>query len=134
MNAKWMKPFFLIAGAYDGLLGLAFFAVPERVFALHEVAPPNHLGYVQFPALLLIIFAIMFFRVASDPVKHRELILYGIGLKLAYCGLAFGYDFTTGIPTMWIPWAWADLVFLVVFAIAWVKTMPARGAEGVGDA
>ena len=83
--------------------------------------PPNHPAYVQFPALLLFIFAVMFFRIAADPVRNRELILYGIGLKIAYCGTAFWYQLAGGIPFMWIPWAWADLIFLALFLVAWNK-------------
>jgi len=42
-------------------------------------------------------------------------------LKVAYCGTAFWYQVTGGIPFMWIPWAWADLGFLVLFVVAWKK-------------
>jgi hypothetical protein len=60
----------------------------------------------------------MFFRIAADPVKGRELIPYGCALKVSYCGTAFFYQLTRGIPFMWIPWAWADLVFLALFILA----------------
>jgi hypothetical protein len=29
---------------------------------------------------------------------------------------------TTGVPAMWIPWAWADLVFLILFYLSWRYT------------
>jgi hypothetical protein len=80
------------------------------------------MGYVHFPALLLIVFSLMFFRIASDAVKYRELILYGIGLKIAYSGTVFWNAITGGIPFMWIPWAWADLVFLGLFFLVWRTT------------
>jgi hypothetical protein len=71
----------------------------------------------------------MFFRIASNPIKNRELILYGVGLKVAYTGTVFWYQITQGIPFMWIPWAWADLVFLVLFLVAWksIGAMPGAG-------
>ena len=119
MNDKWIKPFFLIAALYDGVLGIAFIIAPASIFAMYGVEPPNHMAYVQFPAILLILFAIMFYRIAMDPVRNRDLILYGCGLKIAYCSLAFWYMFTTGIPSMWVPWAYADLVFLALFIVAW---------------
>ena len=125
MNEKFLKPFFLIAALYEGVLGIAFIIAPEKIFAMSAVEPPNHMAYVQFPALLLILFAIMFYRIAMDPVKNRELILYGCGLKISYCSLAFGYQFTTGVPSMWIPWAWADLVFLALFVASWRSLGPA---------
>ena len=58
------------------------------------------MAYVEFPAFLLVIFAIMFFRIAMDPVRFRELMLYGVGLKVAYCSLVFRYVMTDGVPTM----------------------------------
>ena len=119
MNEKWVKIFYIIAGLYDGILGVAFLLFSGAIFAFYGVEPPNHMAYVQFPALLLLVFAAMFFRVAANPVRNRELILYGIGLKISYCVMAFGYQITTGISSMWIPWAWADLVFLLFFIMTW---------------
>jgi len=121
MNAKWVKPLFFVAAIYDGFLGLAFLIVPAQIFAMYGVTPPNHMAYIQFPALLLLLFAAMFFRIALDPAARRELILYGCGLKISYCMVAFLYAITTGIPSMWMPWAWADLVFLALFLVAWKK-------------
>jgi hypothetical protein len=125
MKETWIRPFFLLAAAYDGVLGIAFILAPGSIFAMYGVEPPNHMAYVQFPAMLLILFAIMFYRIAMDPVRNRDLILYGCGLKIAYCSLAFWYMFTTGIPSMWVPWAYADLVFLVLFILSW-KSIGAR--------
>ena len=119
MSEKLIKPFYIISALYDGVLGLAFLVAPASIFAMYEVTPPNHMAYVQFPALLLILFGIMFFRVAMDPVKNRDLILYGCGLKVSYCSMVFYYMSTTGVPQMWVPWAYADLVFLVLFIMTW---------------
>jgi len=129
MKTKWIKPFFMIAALYDGVLGLAFILTPAAIFNMYAVEPPNHMAYVQFPAMLLILFAIMFYRVAMDPVRFREYILFGCGLKISYCSLALVYGITSGIPPMWIPWAWADLAFLVLFVVSW----KALGTEGQAE-
>ena len=121
MNTTFIKPLFLIAALYDGILGLAFLITPAGIFAMYGVEPPYHMAFIQFPAFLLIIFAAMFYRIAMDPVGNRELILYGCALKTSYCLLVLVYWLTTGISSMWIPWAWADLVFLVLFALSWHK-------------
>jgi hypothetical protein len=121
MTGQWVRPLFVVAGLYDGILGLAFLIVPLQIFERYGVTPPNHLAYIQFPALLLVVFAVMFFRIATDPLGRRELMIYGCGLKGAYCATAFFYDITTGIPSMWIPWAWMDLAFLALFIAAWVQ-------------
>lgn len=120
MNAKqgvtWL---FVIAAIYDGLLGIAFLFLSNRVFDWVNVTPPNHLGYVQFPAALLIIFAIMFTAIAMNPIRNRNLIPYGMLLKLSYCGVVFFHWFTAGIPNIWKPFCIADLIFLVLFVFAW---------------
>jgi hypothetical protein len=77
------------------------------------------MGYVQFPALLLILFGIMFLCIAGDPHRRYDWIPFGMGLKASYCGLVFWYQLHGGIPLLWIPWAWADLAFLLLFFAAW---------------
>ncbi|MHB9025362.1 MAG: hypothetical protein ACYC7E_14535 [Armatimonadota bacterium] len=106
---------FAIAAVYDGLLGLAFLVAWRDLFGWFNVTLPNHPGYVQFPGLLLIIFGLMFLAVARNPIANRNLIPYGILLKVAYCGVIFYHQFTAGIPGMWLPFAWIDLAFLILF-------------------
>ncbi len=116
------KMLFTIAGMYDLLIGLVFLFFAKEIFAFYRTTPPNYIAYVQFPALLLMIFAIMFFKIAANPAKNRDLIQYGCALKMSYVGIVFYYQATTGVPAMWLPWAWADLVFLVFFVLAWIGT------------
>jgi hypothetical protein len=112
---KAIKALFAIAAVYDGVLGLLFFVAPANLFERFNVQPPNHFGYIQFPALLLLMFGVLFAQIARDPIRHRQLIPYGIWLKLAYCSLAFWYWAQTDIPWIWKPFAIADLVMLVLF-------------------
>jgi len=115
----WIRILLILSGLYDGLLGVVVVVAPSALFTAFHVTPPNHFGYVQFPALMLIIFGVMFLRAAANPVARRELIAYGIALKASYSGLVFWYQFHGGVPNLWIPWAWADLLFLVLFFLAW---------------
>ena len=111
---------FVVAALYDGLLGLLFLFAANAVFQWLKVTPPNHLGYVQFPGALLVVFALMFLAVAMNPVKNRNLIPYGILLKVSYCTVVFFHWFTTGIPGMWKPFAIFDLIFMVLFIWAYM--------------
>ena len=99
MNTTMVKALFVIAAIYDGVLGLLFLFAPGLAFEVFEVVPPNHFGYVQFPAILLLVFAAMFYRVAKDPVGNRILMLYGVVLKAGYSGLVFYY--------MLFLWSWS---------------------------
>lgn len=121
---KWISPLFWFATLYDGLLGLLFLVAPWWVFNQFNVVPPNHLGYVQFPAALLLIFALIFVAIARNPVANRGMIWYGVLLKAAYCGLAFYYWATTDVPWIWKPFAVIDLAMGVLFCVALAVLRP----------
>lgn len=116
---KWVPALFWIAAAYDGGLGIVFLLSPGWAFRVFEVTPPNHLGYVQFPAALLIVFGIMFASIARRPLVDRGLIVYGILLKVAYCGVVSSYWITEDLPGMWKPFVWIDLAMAVLFVWAY---------------
>lgn len=120
-----MKPIpllFAIAAIYDGILGLLFLVAPGPLFAQLEIEPPNHFGYVQFPALLLLMFGVMFAQIAKNPRRCRDLIPYGIWLKVSYCSLTFWYWMQTDIPWIWKPFAIIDATMLALFALAYRST------------
>ena len=116
---------FYLSALYDGILGIAFLVAAPAIFTWSGVTPPNHWGYVQFPGALLIVFALMFLAVARQPVTNRGLIVYGMLLKVSYCGIVFYYWAVSGLPDIWKPWAIADLVFLALFV--WAYQTLARG-------
>ena len=118
-NLRFISAFYIIAALYDGILGIAFLFAAEKLFSLAQVTPPNHFGYVQFPAALLLIFAVMFCVIAKNPCKNRNLIPYGILLKLSYSGIVFFHWFTSEIPYIWKPFAIIDLAFMIIFFITY---------------
>ena len=124
-----IQALFLIAAFYDGALGAIFLIAPGPVFQWANVTPPNHWAYVQFPAALLIVFGLMFTAIARSPADHRNLIVYGILLKVSYCGIVSWYWFTAGIPGLWKPFAVIDLVMAVLFA--WSYRALGEGSGGV---
>jgi hypothetical protein len=134
-SPKWISPLFVLAALYDGVLGLLFLATPLYAFQVCDVTPPNHIGYVQFPASLLLIFSLIFVQVARDPFGNRSLILYGILLKTAYCSVAASHWIVTDIPWMWKPFVWIDLVMGMLFVWAYlvlrprVETTPTRALD-----
>ncbi len=111
----WRKPLFVIAALYDGLIGLVFLFFWRELFDRMGITPPNHGGYVQFSALLLVIFGWMFLRIARNPDANRELIDFGIALKVAHSGIVFFYELSSGVPAMWVWFAWFDVIFLILF-------------------
>jgi hypothetical protein len=119
-NIKWITLLFYVAAAYDGILGAAFIFIPSSIFSWFNVSPPNHPGYIHFPAALLIVFALMFINIALAPIRNRNLIPYGILLKVSYCSVVFWHWFSGGIPPMWKPFALFDVIFGLLFLWAFI--------------
>ncbi len=124
---------FFLSGLYDSVLGATFLVAGDKLFTRYDVVPPNHWGYVQFPAMLLLIFGAMFFAVAENPQRNRNLIPYGILLKIAYAATVFWYWAGPGIPDMWKPFAIIDTVFAVAFVWSWLELRD-RGAAAATTA
>jgi hypothetical protein len=129
-HAFLIRLLFALAAAYDGVLGLLFLAAPAFVFERCGVNPPNHLGYVQFPAALLLIFGLMFVKIARDPIRHRGLIIYGILLKVAYCGVSGWHWLSTDIPRMWKPFTLIDAVMGLLFVWTFATISAIAGKSG----
>ena len=121
MSLSMIRLVFVTAGIYDFLLGLVFLIAGPWLFDATGVPPPNHWAYIQFIALLLIIFGIMFFAVAYNPTANHNLILYGMLLKLSYCGVVAYYSATSGCPTLFKPFAVIDAFMFVLFVMAYQK-------------
>src|ERR1700730_11332076 len=100
MRHSTVRLLFGIAGLYDFLVGLVFLFLGTQLFDAAGIPQPNHWGYIQFGALMVAIFGIMFFAVAYDPVANRNLIPYGMLLKLSYAGLVTYYWITTDCPLL----------------------------------
>lgn len=127
MVPLWIRPLFLAAGLYDFVLGLAFVFPPVAswIFAWAGAPAPNHWGYIQFAALMLLVFGVMFFAVAGDPRGNRNLIPFGMLLKLCYVFIVAHYWSTDGVPTLFQPFAVLDALFLILFLIAYRALRPA---------
>jgi hypothetical protein len=110
---------FFSAGVYDSLIGLTFLLAGSKLFKQFSVPAPSHWGYIQFGALMLIIFGLMFFAIAYQPDRNRNLIPFGILLKLSYIGLTTYYWATSGLPGLFQPFILIDAVMLVLFILAY---------------
>lgn len=117
---KLISILFYLTAAFDGILGLTFLFFPKLAFDIYNVTYPNHWGYIQFPAALLVIFGCMFLVIAKKPLENRNLIPYGIGLKFSYSILVFIYWALAGLPNMWKPFAFADTIVGILFIWSYV--------------
>ena len=120
MNRNGIRILFAIAALYDFVIGLTFLTNGAGLFTATGVPQPNHWGYIQFGSILLMIFGVMFAAIAFNPTANRNLIPYGILLKLGYVSLVGYYWASTGIPWLFQPFFFIDLVMLVLFVIAYM--------------
>jgi len=121
MTLSTIRLLFAVAGLYDFLIGLAFLLAGPQLFEAAGVPPPNHWGYAQFGSLMLIIFGMMFFAIAYDPVANRNLMPYGMLLKLSYICLVAYYWVAGDCPMLFKPFAVIDAAMLLLFLPAYAK-------------
>ena len=122
---------FYVSALYDGVLGVGFLLAAPELFERLGIPPLEHYGYIHFAAALLIVFALMFVAIARAPVANRNLIPFGMLLKVSYCSVVFYHWSTGGITDIWKPFAFADLAFLALFAWAYVGVGRMARAQGV---
>jgi hypothetical protein len=61
----------------------------------------------------------MFLAVAARPRANRNLIPFGVLLKLSYAGLVGYYWATASVPFLFVPFAVIDAIMLVLFLVAY---------------
>ena len=124
MGVRLARLFFGFSALYDLVLGVAFLLFWREIYRLGNVTLPGHPIYIQFPSLLMMIVAVMFFRVAQNPRESRELMLYGAALKASFVGLIFWHTFQHTVPPFWFTFGCLDSVLLAGFLAAWRLTPP----------
>lgn len=128
---QWMRGLLGMMALYDGVLGVAFLVAAPQIYRAASITSPNHWGYVQFSAALLIIFALMFLEAARRPAASRSLLFYGLLLKISYVGVVGGHwFFGDNVPFLWKPFAVADLMMAVALAWMWRATGRIAAARG----
>ena len=133
MNPRWIKAVFFASGVYDFGLGLLFLLFGLAIYRHVGIAPPNHHFYIQFPALLMMIFGVMFFEVGRNPEGGRNLMLYGAALKASFSALILWHAMRHAMPSFWVPFGWIDAAFLVLFLAAWNATARRTAEAGDGE-
>ena len=121
MSLFQIRLIFVVAALSDILFGLGFLVAGPAIFEWAGIPAPNHWGSIHFAALMLMIFGLMFAAVAYDPVSQRNLIRYGLLLKLSYCGLVGYYCVISIVPSLFRICAIADAIFYVLFLVSYLK-------------
>jgi hypothetical protein len=118
---KYYRSLFLIAAAYDVLLGITFTFFPARAFdalGIREKLPAFG-GYFTLLGAFVLVIGVAYFLIArGDLRRNADLILVGTLYKLAYSGTAFYYWSQGNLPHIAFAalFGVADAVFFVLMA------------------
>lgn len=118
-NLLFIKILFIFVGIVEFVLGPLFIFFPGLVFELSKITPIARMEYIQFPALLIMVFGLMMFSVARNPVKNVNLIPYICLFKVSFISVVFYNWFTRGLSQLWIGFSFFDIAYLIGFLLAY---------------
>jgi len=123
------RAFFLVAGLYDALLGLAFLVAGESILTNIGMALPPHIAFIHLSAIFIVVQGLSYLLVFRDPLANLGIVWVGVAYKAAYAALV-GYYLVIGqLPSdFFIPWAIFDLGFMVGFLVFLRAAMSRRTA------
>ena len=78
-----------IGAVYDLVLGVFVFFCFPLIFEKAGIIPANHVGYVQLPALFVIVLGIMQGITARRLEENRAMLVCIVLMKLSYVGVVF---------------------------------------------
>jgi len=90
MNTTW-RTFFLVAAAYDLVLGAAFFFLHGPLFDALGIALPNNTSYIHLTAAFVFVQGLGYWFVYQDPEENRGIVKIGTAYKSAFSALALYY-------------------------------------------
>ncbi|MBF0523270.1 MAG: hypothetical protein HQL24_09480 [Candidatus Omnitrophica bacterium] len=111
---KLIKAIFFLCALSYVMYAVMFGLFAPQFFQYMNIVPPNHWGYVNFIGATSIIFAIMAFKVAKDPLGKKELIPYVIMYKLFYTIVIFVNKIIYGVPQVWVSMAYLSGIFTAI--------------------
>ena len=115
-NRTFFRGFFLIASAYDLILGLAFFFFYPFLYGMLGVSLPTEPAYLHIAAAFVFVQGIMYLLVYRNMERNVDLVLAGVIYKAAYISVSF---YHLGMGTLPHPifalFGAMDLIFLAVF-------------------
>jgi uncharacterized membrane protein HdeD (DUF308 family) len=118
---KYYRSLFMIAAAYDVLLGIMFTCFPARAYdalGIREKLPAFG-GYLSLLGAFVLVIGIAYFLIArGDLRRNTDLILVGTLYKLAYSATTFYYWSQGNLPHIAFAalFGVADAVFFALMA------------------
>jgi len=118
---KFAKTVFRIAGVYGLLVTFPLYFLEQKLSADYPPAM-NHPEYYYAFAGITMVWQILFFLIAGDPLRYRPLILLSVLEKLSLVPMIVVLLPRQQFPLTWLPPVMADLILAVLFCAAYLKT------------
>lgn len=118
---------FLVAAAYDIILGVVFFLAWKPIFAALGVESPGHTSYLHITTAYIFVQGLGYWYVSRNIIRNLDLVRLGIVYKAIYIGLAAYYLVIGQLLHAVFAWfAVFDLVFLLLFVacLRWAAASP----------
>jgi small multidrug resistance pump len=116
----WMRGLLRFVAVYNVLAGLTMLIGYHEMYKMIDIAKPDLVLPIQLVGMLVGLFGVGYWRVATRPVENRDLLLLGLlskglGSILGIFHVAQG----TLPPVFLVALFFADIVYLVPF---WIIT------------
>lgn len=110
------RALFVVAAAYDVVLGVAFFFLYGPIFTTLNIPLPPNTSYIHITAAFVFVQGVGYWLVARDPARNHDLVRLGVIYKGIYIAVAL-YELALGqlISDVFLWFAAFDLLFLVLF-------------------
>ena len=115
---KFYKTIFLIAAAYDLILGLSFFLLYQSVYAMFNIPLPETEAYLQLNAAFVFAQGILYWFVYRNLKRNVDIVKVAVVYKLAYAGVAlFNWGIGELPHSIFAIFGLIDLVFILLFVL-----------------
>ena len=115
---NFYKAVFLIAAAYDLILGFSFFILYENVYAMFNIPMPETEAYLQLNAAFVFAQGILYWFVYRNIKRNVDIVKVAVAYKLAYAWVAL-YNWGIGeLPhVIFAVFGLIDVLFILLFIL-----------------
>jgi len=110
------RPLFLVAAAYDLILGIVFFFFFRPVYTLFGLPMLENNSYIHLTAGFVFVQGVGYWLVYRNMERNTDIVRLGVVYKGIYCLVAGYYFLIDQLPGAVFAWFGVfDLLFLVAF-------------------
>ena len=123
------RTFFVVAAAYDGILGALFFAFYAPIYQYFAIPVPENLVYLHMIAAFVFVQGLGYWFVSRDMIRNVDLVKVGAVYKAVYVLVSLNALMTGQLPHTIFAWfAACDVLFFIWFVRFLMLARPASPA------